>query len=171
MDLHSLLAGFKPQAYRSFCGPASIATILRAYGDSTADQRRVFPSISNRIETFYTGMTLSELSALATSVGLKNEPVFADLITLDEFRLKVKDNLAREGDYVLINYDRRALKQDGRGHISPIAAYDEVRDEFLILDEASYKYPFTWIPAKSLYNAMHTRDGDKFRGLLFISGK
>ena len=68
----------------------------------------------------------------------------------------------------MVNYDRRVLKQAGAGHISPIAAYDQSRDAFLVLDEAAYRYLSTWIPASLLYQAAHTRAGDHFRGSIYF---
>lgn len=56
------------------------------------------------------------------------------------------------------------------GHISPVGAYDPGRDAFLVLDEASFKYPFTWVPAPLLYQAVHTRADGRYRGVLFIHG-
>lgn len=166
-----LSRAFRPQAYRSFCGPASIATVLRAYGVKGADQTSVFRSWGAELKAFYTGMTLAELDALARSVGLRTQLVYADTLSLDEFRQRLKSNLAHEGDFVLVNYDRRVLKQAGVGHISPVGAYDETRDAFLILDEATYHYPFTWVPARMLYEAVHTMDPSKrYRGILFIRG-
>jgi hypothetical protein len=44
-----------------------------------------------------------------------------------------KDALAT-GDQVAINFLRTGLKQDGGGHWSPIAAYNEVNDMFLLID-------------------------------------
>lgn len=170
-DLAPLTKNFRPQIYRSFCGPASIATVLRAYGAGHADQAAIFPSLSFKLETFYTGMSLAELAELANSVGLGTEIVYADTLDVDTFRERLKANLTREGDFVLVNYDRRILKQAGAGHISPVGAYDATRDAFLILDAAAYRYPFTWVPAPLLYQAVHTRnDLEHFRGVLFISG-
>lgn len=169
-DLGPLAKGFRPQAYRSFCGPASIATVLRAFGAQRADQVSLFPSLRTKIDAFYTGMSLVELDELARSVGLRTELVYADTINLAEFRARLKTNLAREGDFVLVNYDRRVLQQSGRGHISPVGAYDPERDAFLIVDQASYKYPWTWVPTDLLYAAVRTFDGQRPRGLLFIHG-
>ena len=169
-DFARLEHGFRPQIYRSFCGPASIATVLRAYGVTDADQTSVFPSFNGKLKAFYTGMTLAELDALARSVGLQTQLVYADELSLETFRERLKTNLAREGDFVLVNYDRRVLQQEGMGHISPVAAYDPQGDEFLILDEASYRYPFTWVPAPLLYSAVHTEFAGRFRGVLFIEG-
>lgn len=167
-DFAPLARGFRSQVYRSFCGPASLATVLRAYGVKQADQTAMFSSLGARLNAFYTGMSLAELASLARSAGLRSEVIYADTLSLENFRARVKENLSHEGDFVVINYDRRVLKQSGGGHISPVGAYDESQDAFLVLDEAGYKYPFTWIPARLLYDAVHTRDGGRFRGVLFI---
>ena len=170
-DFAPLARSFRPQAYRSFCGPASLATVLRAYGKSTADQTTVFRSLSSKLKAFYSGMTLAELDELARNAGLSTQLVYANTMSLEEFRQRLKSNLSHPGDFVLVNYDRRVLQQSGAGHISPVGAYDENRDAFLVLDEAAYHYPFTWVPARLLYDAAHTTDApNRFRGILLISG-
>lgn len=169
-DFASLAQGFRPQSYRSFCGPATLATVLRAYGVASSDQTSVFPHFSSRLKAFYSGMKLAELNGLAQSAGLSTELVYADSLSLDDFRERLKTNLARAGDFVIVNYDRRVLGQAGAGHISPVAAYDPAEDSFLVLDEAAYRYPFTWVPAALLYAAARTQDGDRFRGVLFVRG-
>lgn len=168
-DFPALVKAFRPQVYRSFCGPATIETVLRAYGRSEVDQTSIFPSFASKVDTFYTGMSLAELASLAQSAGLRAEIAYADAFNLEWFRAQLKSNLERAGDFVIVNYDRRVLNQSGGGHISAVAAYDEARDAFLILDEAAYRYPFTWVPAPLLYQAVHTRAGQRFRGVLFIS--
>ncbi len=168
-DFAPLARSFRPQAYRSFCGPASLATVLRAYGAADADQTSLFPSWNPKMKAFYEGMTLAELDELARTVGLSTRMLYADTLSLEEFRQLLKTNLGREGDFVLVNYDRRVLKQAGQGHISPVGAYDDAHDTFLVLDEATYHYPFTWVPARALYEAVHTTDSEKrFRGVLLI---
>jgi hypothetical protein len=168
-DARSLTQAFRSQAFRSFCGPASMATVLRAYGKHV-DQRTVVPSMLWRMKIFYSGMSLTELGSLARQSGLHARIVHADSVSADEFRELLKSNLSRAGDFVLVNYDRQALKQAGAGHISPVAAYDSDRDAFLILDEAAYRYPFTWIPASLLYAAARTRADGGFRGVLLVEG-
>lgn len=167
-DLAALSAAFRAQKYRSFCGPASLATVLRAYGSEHADQSELFDSVASELRVFYGGMTLDELAALAARNGLHGTLVHADELSLPEFRERLKDNLARRGDYVLVNYHRQALRQSGAGHISAVGAYDSALDAFLVLDQASYRYPFTWIPASMLYNAVRTRDGDQYRGIFIV---
>jgi hypothetical protein len=168
-DLKLLTRAFRPQAFRSFCGPASMATVLRAYGKD-ADQRTILPSTFWKLNVFYSGMSLAELRSLAQESGLQARIVYADSIDATEFRELLKTNLSRAGDFALVNYDRKVLKQSGAGHISPIAAYDPTRDAFLVLDEAAYRYPFTWVPADLLYAAARTRADDRYRGLLLVEG-
>src|SRR5688572_13064029 len=64
-DFEALNSAFTPQNYRSFCGPASISTILRAFGNTQADQAALLPSIGEKLDVFYSGMSLAELHNLA----------------------------------------------------------------------------------------------------------
>jgi len=169
--LEPLKRSFRSQIYRSFCGPATVATVLRAYGDTTADQVSVFHSLIDKLKAFYAGMTLAELGELANSVGLRTQIVYADRLSLESFREQLKDSLGRDGEFAIVNYDRRALGQEGMGHISPVAAYDGTHDAFLVMDEAGYKYPPTWVPARLLYAAVQTQFAGKYRGVLFIRGR
>jgi len=113
---------------------------------------------------------LEQLGKLADAAGLQTQVLYAHTLTLNDFRERLKENLAASGDYVVVNYSRKPLNQSGDGHISAIAAYDPTRDAFLVLDQAAYRYPFTWVPAPLLYQAVHTLDGTRYRGLLVIRG-
>lgn len=152
----------------SYCGPASIATVLRAYGAKQADQTALLPSFGATLKVFFTGVSSDELDLLVRTLGLRSEVVHADSLNIDNFRERISANLSRTGDYILVNYDRRVLRQSSAGHISPIGAYDATRDEFLVLDEAEHQYPFTWIPTAMLFAAAHTQGGERFRELLLI---
>lgn len=167
-DLALLVTAFRPQQFRSYCGPSSLATVMRAYGNQGVDQLNIFPDWGMRLHAYYRGMTLAELGALAAAAGLRSEALYADTLSLNDFRERLKDNLSRADDYVLVNYSRKVMNQSGDGHISAVAAYDPMRDAFLVLDQAAYRYPFTWVPAPLLYEAAHTLDGDRYRGLLLL---
>jgi hypothetical protein len=167
-DLPSLIASFQPQPHRSFCGPATLATVLRANGRVAASEWELFDSTRRGLRTFFRGMSLADLAHLAQANGLRSELVRGDELTVDSFRERLKQNLAHAGDYVIINYDRRALNQSGAGHISAVGSYDPDRDAFLILDEAAYRYPWTWVPSQQLYDATRTLAGATYRGVLFV---
>lgn len=73
----------------------------------------------------------------------------------------------------MVNYLRKSIGQEKGGHISPIAAYNEQTDRFLILDVSRYKYPPIWVKAEALWQAMATMDSvsGKTRGFVFVSRK
>ena len=96
------------------------------------------------------------------------ELIYADSLDVSAFRDRLRENMQQPGNFVVINYDRRVLNQAGAGHISAIGAYDPERDAFLVLDEASFKYPFTWVPTDLLYAAARTKAGSHYRGILII---
>ena len=78
-------------------------------------------------------------------------------------------NLSTTGDYVIVNYKRSILSQQGEGHISPLGAYDAHTDSFLIMDVNSSKYPWVWVKAESIIGAMRTFDTVENRGYLLIT--
>ena len=57
------------------------------------------------------------------------------------------------------------------GHISPVAAYNEESDQFLILDVSRYKYPPVWVDTETLWASTNTIDqvSQKTRGIVLIS--
>jgi Phytochelatin synthase len=118
------------------------------------------------------GTTLDQLGALVSYHGLSGEVHHAGDETLDAFRASARKALAERDHFVIINYLRMTLGQQIGGHISPLAAYDEKQDRFLILDVARYKYPPVWVSAADVYAAMNTPDisnGGKTRGYVLVS--
>jgi hypothetical protein len=84
---------------------------------------------------------------------------------------ELKKNLSEADNYVVANYSRAELKQPGTGHFSPVAAYDEKSNSFLILDVNPFGGPWVWVPAQDFINALNTFDTVENRGLLLISEK
>jgi Phytochelatin synthase len=66
---------------------------------------------------------------------------------------------------------RKTIGQERGGHISPIAAYNQRTDRFLILDVSRYKYPPVWVKAIDLWQAIKTTDSDsgKTRGFVLVT--
>ena len=50
------------------------------------------------------------------------------------------------------------MRQQGGGHISPIAAWHAATDPVLLLDVARYRYPAGWISGKTLWETSLTVD-------------
>jgi hypothetical protein len=115
------------------------------------------------------GLQLGQLHDILVGHGLDvTKRVVADDASAAEIRREMIENLSRPDDYVIINYDRKILGQPGGGHISPVAAYDEKSDSFLVLDVNPNKAPWVWVPAKLLIAAMRTHDTVENRGYLLV---
>lgn len=173
-DLDLLDAHFEGQQYATYCGVASSVVALNALG-MPITQDTFFDGLPSDVRggwpTFYGGMSVDQLGELLAAHGTEVEVVHAGDTTVDAFRRAARDNLAREGDFVLVNYLRSALDQVSGGHISPLGAYDEVTDRFLILDVATYKYPSVWVTTEALFGAMNTGDSESgtTRGYVLVA--
>lgn len=90
---------------------------------------------------------------------------------LDKQKLKQELilNLQTEDDYIIVNYSRKVVGQNGGGHFSPLAAYDKVSDSFLVLDVNPNRDTWAWIKSNVLFAAMGTFDTIENRGYLLLS--
>jgi hypothetical protein len=115
------------------------------------------------------GLQLRQLHEVLKADGLDSHIRVADGALSDEtIRKELTENLATAGDYVIVNYYRQALGQQGGGHISPLGAYDEASDSFLILDVNPNGHDWVWAPAAALIRAMRTFDEVENRGYLLV---
>ena len=188
-DYFPLASQFVTQKTQAYCGIASLTMVLNAIGAKAPSTPEYEPfryftqdnvlnadtdAILPREVLARQGTTLEQLGALVEYHGLAGEVHHAGDETLDAFRAHARDALAAGDRYVIINYLRKALGQQIGGHISPLGAYDEKQDRFLIMDVARYKYPPVWVSAADLYAAMNTPDlvnGGKTRGYVVVSKK
>ena len=184
-----LSVAFETQKTQAYCGVASMVMVLNAIGapapaspefqpykiftqdnllDDETDAIRPRELLARR------GMTLDQLGQILALHPLDVEVRHAAPGGLDEFRKLAADHLASKHRFVIVNYLRPALGQGCCGHISPLAAFDEKTDRFLILDVARYRYPPVWVTASDLFDAMNTIDPDnngKTRGYVLVSDK
>lgn len=121
------------------------------------------------------GLTLAELKAMLETYQIKADLKYAaadpdtDKTAVKLFREDIKSVLRDPQRFLIVNIDGQALGANTKGHISPIAAYDEKTDSVLVLDVAVHKNPWYWAPVTYLYHAMHTKDGEQYRGYLIVS--
>lgn len=116
------------------------------------------------------GLQLHQLAQVLRSHGLEvTMRVVDDDASAETIRQELAANLATRDDYVLVNYTRKALGQPGGGHISPLGAYDENSDSFLIMDVNPNRAPWVWVKSDDLVSAMRTFDTVENRGYLLIS--
>lgn len=188
-DYFPLASQFVTQKTQAFCGVASLTMVLNAIGAQAPGAPEYEPyryftqdnvlngetdAILPREVLARQGTTLDQLGALVGYHGLVADVRHAGDETLDAFRAHAREALAAGDRYVIVNYLRKALGQQIGGHISPLAAYDEKQDRFLIMDVARYKYPPVWVSAADLYGAMNTPDvvnSGKTRGYVLVSKK
>ena len=182
-----LSSNFITQKTQAYCGVASMVMVLNAlqlpapavpecdpYHTFTQDNLlneqtdRILP----RDVLAKQGMTLDQLGGMLASQPVTVEVHHAADSTPGAFRTSARDHLSTEGQFVIINYLRKAIGQERGGHISPLAAYDAETDRFLILDVSRYKYPPVWVTTADLFAAMNTTDSDnenRTRGYVLVS--
>lgn len=115
------------------------------------------------------GFQLKELAQLLTSHGLDvTTRVATDELQENTIRKELAKNLKTLGDYVLVNYYRQTLGQEGTGHISPLGAYDAASDSFLIMDVNPNTAEWVWVKTADLIAAMKVADIVENRGYVLI---
>jgi len=186
-DFFPLSTQFITQNNQAYCGVASIVMVLNSLGIPAPEAPQYKPYRVFTQENFFSnektkevlqaevvsrkGMTLDQIGGLLASYNVKVNVYHAADTSLEKFRSLTAENLKQPGNFVLINYLRKEIGQEKGGHISPLAAYNEQTDRFLILDVSRYKYPPVWVRAADLWKAMATTDSEsgKTRGFVFVS--
>ena len=188
-DALPLLVWFDTQANLAYCGVASAVMALNSLGvpapptashgpyhfwtqdnlfRSAAAETTEAPQTLTPQRVARRGMTLAQLAGLLTLPGMSVQRWHGDQLTLPQLRGLLRQSLADPTDRLLVNYHRSAVGQQGGGHISPLAAYDERGDRVLLLDVARYRYPPVWVPIERLWQGMRMVDPDSglSRGLV-----
>ena len=118
------------------------------------------------------GYQLRQLDELLRANGLVTRlTIVDDSKSEDAIRIELTENLARPGDYVVVNYRREAVGQRGGGHISPLGAYDAESDSFLVLDVNPATAGWVWMPTATLVRGMRTFDTVENRGYILIGSR
>ncbi|MDY7015798.1 MAG: phytochelatin synthase family protein [Cyanobacteriota bacterium] len=185
-DFWDLSIQFVTQINQAYCGVASMVMVLNGLDIPAPETPQYEPYRVFTQENFFSneatrnvlapevvsrqGITLEQLGQFLESYSVEVEVYHGGDVTLEQFRRLVVENLKQPDNFVLANYLRREIEQERGGHISPIAAYNERSDRFLILDVARYKYPPVWVKAEELWKAMATFDSvsGKTRGFLLV---
>ena len=115
------------------------------------------------------GLQLRQLHEIFLSHGIDSKLRVANKNLSNEvIKQELINNLKTKEDYVVINYKRTELRQKGGGHISPLGAYDEKTDSFLIMDVNSTRYNWVWVKTKDLILSMRSFDTKENRGYLLL---
>jgi len=186
-DFFPLSTQFVTQNNQAYCGVASIVMVLNSLGIPAPEAPQYKPYRVFTQENFFSnektktvitaedvsrkGMTLDQLGGLLGSYGVKVGVYHAADTSLENFRQLAAENLQQPSNFVIVNYLRKEIGQEKGGHISPLAAYNQQTDRFLIMDVSRYKYPPVWVKTADLWKAMNTNDpaSGKTRGFVFVS--
>ncbi|MBS1129148.1 MAG: phytochelatin synthase-like protein [Proteobacteria bacterium] len=143
-----------------------------ATGRKTRAQVFGEPSVINGKVLRDGGYQLRQLDELLKAHNMDTRLVIADEQKSEaEIRRDLIDNLGRAGDFVIVNYQRRAVGQTGGGHISPLGAYDAESDSVLVLDVNPSHHPWVWMPLATLIQGMRTRDVAENRGYILVRSR
>jgi hypothetical protein len=182
-----IASNFVTQKTQAYCGVASMTMVLNAlkipapstpeyepYHTFTQDNllNEASDAILPRDVLARQGMTLDQLGGVLALHPVTVEIHHAADGGLEAFRSSARDALAAKDHYVIVNYLRKTIGQEIGGHISPLAAYDDKSDRFLILDVARYKYPPVWVKTADLFAAMNTPDAaneGRTRGYIMVA--
>lgn len=165
-----LMRFFLPQKTLTYCGVASSVMVLNAlpiprplaagYGSHAFFTQDNFftpavEAVKPAAKVAQTGMAASQLAAMLNChAGVSAQVTLVAHSQMENFRQEARTAVSSDRRFILVNYLRAALGQQSRGHISPLGAYDEASDSFLILDVTQYKYPPVWVKTADLWAAM-----------------
>jgi hypothetical protein len=193
-NFYSLMQRLESQQTLSYCGVASAVTVLNTlhltnaplcetlnrkfpYFDQSNFFSREVEQVVPRSVAAKIGLTLEEWAAAVGSYGVKTEAHHCGEgegeVRLAAFLARAKTVLKSPNQNLVVNFQRGTLGQIGSGHFSPVGAYNEKADKFLILEVALFKYPVFWVDAGLLWKAMNTRDSVslKNRGFVVVTAK
>ena len=135
-------------------------------------QMKVAAAVKNGEEFYDAGLSLDDFSKIMTKVyGFKIQKNYVEKVdekSRAKFRADLKKYLADSKNFVVVNFDGKIVSNGTGGHISPLAAYDEVSDSVLVLDVALHKTQWYWVDVNKLFDALNTKDSDTYRGYLII---
>lgn len=176
MSFLQLVEYFVTQDNLTYCGPATASMMLNALGIVRPEspehapyqlflQDSVFVGTNlgsaTRDKVIQSGVSLDQFVHWLRRPSVRVTQVYASDSSLEAFRAAVCDSFADAPDairFLIANYDRKVMGQDGGGHISPIGLFQPDEDMVLILDVARYKYPPHWVRAEDLFLAMRAID-------------
>lgn len=184
----TLVRYFISEKFLTYCGIASSVSVLNSLGVDAPEDPQIYPYRMFTQENLFTdavlhhrrpvevekhGNTLEQLATVVGSFPVGVDTHFAADLNAKSARDLLVETLRDPDKRVIIDFNRKVLHQKGSGHFSPLGAYHEGEDRFLIMDVARYKLPPSWVSGDVLYEALVGEDPDsgKSRGFLVVSSK
>lgn len=185
-DYWQLSPWFAEQVNQTYCSVATAITVLNSMPIKKPVDPVYAPNAYFTQSNYFTpgvtkiisartvlsqGMTRDEMVKTLSRHGVKATSIAGDSIDDNALRTLLQKALGDDGQFVMVNYLRTAVGQEGGGHWSVLAAYDAQSDSVLILDVAKYMYAPAWVGISTLQKAIATLDttSNKARGLVLVS--
>lgn len=176
---------FISEKFLTYCGIASSVTVLNSLGVDAPEDPQIYPYKMFTQDNIFTdevlhhrrpldvekgGNTLEQLASILTALHVQVDTYFGSELDLAKCRDVLVSALQSPDQRVIVDFDRKVLHQKGSGHFSPLAAYHEEEDRFLLMDVARYKAPPCWVKAVVLHEALRGTDStsQKSRGFLVV---
>lgn len=172
-DYKPLLRWFVPQQKLTWSGPATATVVLNALRLNEPGpplrQPQILGGLRARWAASLHGVTFDQLAGLFTAHGALTTLHYASEDSESRFRTLTQGNLADPSDFLVVAFDRGGLHESGGTQFSPVGAWDRDTDRVLVLDTASFRYPFTWVRVPDLFEAMEaTDDAGRTLGYLVV---
>lgn len=114
-------------------------------------------------------MNLTVLAESLKTFSLDATVIHGDSITAEDLRTILKGNLNDSQTFIIANYHRPSIGQEGKGNFSPIGAYDEASDSVLLLDPLRDQQGPFWVQVEDIFKSMNEIDASgKTRGLILV---
>lgn len=163
---------YQGQEELTYCGLATVAMILN-FKKVKLDNKK--PSITQSnilkhpkfdsvmpLEILRTqGMAVHRIKNILSLFDINSQCKLASDSSLNDFRKTLVETINVKKSIFVVGYDRRILDQEGKGHISPIVAYDTQFDKTLIMDVTNYKFPSVWVDLSKLWEAVNSLTSKK----------
>ena len=177
---------FISEKFLTYCGVASSVTVLNSLAIPAPDEPQIYPYKMFTQDNIFTdevlhhrrpldvekgGSTLEQQADFLKALHVGVDTHFGSDLDLETCRQILVDILKSPDRRVIVDFNRKTLRQKGSGHFSPLAAYHEGEDRFLLMDVARYKAPPCWVSAPMLHAALQGIDSTsgKSRGFLVIT--
>lgn len=183
----SIMPYVTTEEVETFCGPASIASVLNSLPTKNRPvtpqfapyqfftQDSLFKASTEKIfpkeKVMKEGLTLDQLRQYLDAWDANPTAYYGSALTASQLRNLIKSSLSNPQQRLIVNFNRQDVGQVGHGHFSPIGAYNSTTDSILILDVAKYKYPPSWVKTSDLLSAIQSIDpsSGKSRGFVQIT--
>ena len=124
---------------------------------------------TNKNNEYDPGISLGDFAKiLKTAYSLKTTVYYQKNSDPNKFREIVKKVINDNNSFLVINFDGLVLENKTRGHMSLVSAYQQDRDEVLVLDAALHKNQWQWVSLSNIVSAMNTKDGKQYRGYMTV---